>query len=266
MKKILIAIVLFLGFFNKTAFAQEINEIVIIDSVATEGINIGETFPVGISIIGAEPNTSFFYKFYGGLDETLLSIKTNPSLAYSSSWDKFPTVITDNDGNAYLDTYAYINPGSPSGIYNFYVRLAFPNFDSPTEYKSFSQPITILGALITPIPILTSTPNQNNKPSPSASNPASILTSIFTPIIDMSIFKTSNSLANLISKISTSSSDLISKIIYTDFIEVGTNSSNNSASASACKSANNRHLPILFLISGILFLTVPIFFFKKNKP
>ena len=273
---LLIIIHLILGIFIKPAYAQE--EIVIIDAVATEGIRVGQTFPIGIAVTGADPNTTFFYKFYGGPDTENTYIQNSPSLTYSSSWDKFPTFTTDGDGNAYVNTSAYISTNRPNGTYDLFVRLAYSNFNSPAELKSFAQPIVIFGSSITPTVTPNSTPNPTSTPAPtSIPNPTAtpisqhqhtVPTLTPTPTPDSKIFGT----------VSVSANDSVGSSNYAftsttepslDEIQVGSNSATPKIASSSSKPSfsiySNKFARIIISITGGLILASPILLIRFKK-
>ncbi len=211
MKKILLIFSLIFCIFCRPIFAVE--EIVIIDAVATEGIYIGQTFPIGVAIYGAQPDTSFFYKIYGGIRDNLRYIQNNEFLNYDASWSSFPTSTTDSNGNAYIDTIGYIKNNSPAGYYDLYVQLAFPDYSTPTNYITFPQPIRVVPLLTTPTTTIAPTPTDTTTltvtvkatPTPTfTSTPTPVQNSQTTPTLSPSptVFSKKFGLLNSTSKVS----------------------------------------------------------------
>lgn len=270
MKKLLIVIILFFGLFLGTSnchvFAED--KSVLIDLISpNQSISVGQSFYTTVSVGTEKPNTTFYYLFYGGPENENSYIQTigeNGSLLSFSDdpfkWNLLPTFTTDELGNGYLKTNkAFVSFFKPPGIFTLFVRFYLPDHSTADEYLSDPRQITVIQSLIpTPTQVLsltitpTKTPNSSLPPIPT---PTSI------PLVDMKIFKTF-SLATPSSQKSASDSTLISENLNPNFIEAGSNPPEIKISSS---SSPKKSTHLLFLSSGLLFLTVPLIFLKINN-
>ncbi len=152
----------------------------------------GTTFPVTFIIENALSNSSYYYKFYGGIGSSNTQIQTSSSLSYTSDWTSFNTVNVDTGGSAVINSYAYIKPEVPSGDYNLYVRIAL-NPKTGDNWTTYTSPVSTFSVTLpsptsTPIPIPTNTPISTNTPTPDPTktnpDPSTIKITEFMPYSD----------------------------------------------------------------------------------
>jgi hypothetical protein len=286
MNILIIIISLFLGFFARPAYAED--GTIFIDTFPYDDIFINQAFRVNIRLETMDPNTTFFYKFYGGIGSSLTQIQTNSWLDYNSDWGDFPTITTDNDGNVYTITSAYIGPNNLPGEYNLYVMLAYEDYSSPPEYGSspylinVSQlivdptetpvlptdtpsPTITLTPTIIPTSIPTSIPTLIPTPTTSSVSQNQVPTLTPTPTINMSIF-------GIMTEATPSATPTIDESLLSNpeasnstFIEAGSNPAIENEANKTTKKHN--FLPIIFISFGALFLIIPLIVSKiKFKP
>lgn len=134
------------------------------------------TFPVTFIIQNAPANSSYYYKFYGGIGESTTQIQTSSSLTYTSDWTSFNTVTVDAGGSAVVNSSAYIKSDVPSGSYNLYTRIALiPKATTWTTYDSSASIISVTAPSPTATPTPTNTPTPTATPTsdPTVTNPSS---------------------------------------------------------------------------------------------
>jgi hypothetical protein len=157
-------IFLFLCLFSTSSIAAA--PVVNITVAPTSAIS-GSTIPVQFTIENSNPNVSYYYKFFGGIDSSTTQIQTTSDLTYTSAWNTFSSVIVDSDGKKSVDSYAYIVPNTISGTYNLFVRIAKVDSTSST-YTSSAFTFLVSGLTPTPTTVPTSTPTPTNTPTPTA--------------------------------------------------------------------------------------------------
>lgn len=279
MNILLIIISLILGIFSHPAYAE--SEIVFIDTVPAEEIFTNQTFFVNVKVEGADPYTTFFYKFYGGIGDSLFQIQTNQELTYDYPWGEFPYITTNSDGYAYTNTSAYIGPNNPPGEYKLYVMLAYENYgDNPTEYSSLpfliniSQPIndptsTSVPPTNTPVPpIPTNTPISTSTLTPSPTptvHQRSVPTTTPTPTINPKIFGAIIDISNATSSANSSEPEFIASTeTVIDQIQAGSNPVIEKKDENNVEESSKKLnlLPFFFAALGVIFLIIPPIFSK----
>lgn len=170
----LVLLLIIFSLFTSPVFAVPNTQITV---APTSLSSIGITFPVQFIITNADANTSFYYKFYGGIGSSTSQIQTSSSLSYTSDWTSFNTVTTDAGGSAVVNSSAYLKSDVLSGSYNLYTRLALTpkTGDSWITYNSAANTITVTAPspTATPIPTATLTPTATPTPDPAVINPSS---------------------------------------------------------------------------------------------
>lgn len=128
-------------FLAKPIFAAPTVQITVTPSSLS---SVGTSFPVQFIITGADPNSSYYYKFCGGIGSSTTQIQSTPSLSCSSEWINFPIINIDTGGSAAVDSTAYIKPDVSSGTYNLFTRIALiPKGNNWITYTSSTSTISV---------------------------------------------------------------------------------------------------------------------------
>ena len=230
---VLIIIISFFWFFNKTVFAEEIN----IDNIYSEGVIVGDTFPVIFEIVSGQPNTLYNFKFYGGPENDNYSIQTynqinHDYLFFDDNWNEMPSVYTDDFGRVMVESTAYIPSNksycldSNDSCYFLFVDILDPNNEITTSVypqKFVTFPIsTITSSPLNP----TSIPTQSIDSPVNSNTRNQIPTLTPTPTPNMKIYGViKNSTSPSLKEASDSSLSNISNTESSDsaFIEAGSN-------------------------------------------
>ena len=75
---------------------------------APDVITAGDTFPVTFTINEASSSASYFYKFFGGVDNDVYKITNGSNLSYTSGWSDFPQITLDSGSSNVFTGIAFI--------------------------------------------------------------------------------------------------------------------------------------------------------------
>lgn len=217
----------------------------------SEVITAGNTFPVTFTINEASSSATYCYKFFGGVDNDVYSITSDPSLSYTSGWIHFPQVTLDPIGPNVFNGYAYIKSDISTGTLNLKAKIALT---TNTSIGATSLPISIdvVAAPPTPIPTFTPTPIPTSTPIPTPTNtptPTKIPTSTPIPTITP------------ISTPSTALTPIIDEILNTPTLEpmiLGETTTIENIT-------KKNFLPLILIISGGILLLSPLIITKIKK-
>lgn len=110
---------------------------------------LGEVFDIEINLFQFDPDTEFYLKVRGGIEETSLTkVQTRNGESYnadSESWTKFPLVKTDADGHWSGQIQGLVDMDKSEGNYKLRLRIhkkeADTSFDSSFKDVTFRRPI-----------------------------------------------------------------------------------------------------------------------------
>ncbi len=93
-----------------------------------ENIRIGEAFEVSAKVENMEANTKYFMKLLAAANEKFYDARTLGAdgaswLAWNATWNDFPDMETDGDGNAEKEITAKVEEDCTAGEFEFKVRL-----------------------------------------------------------------------------------------------------------------------------------------------
>jgi len=235
---------------------------VIINSVP-DVITAGTTFPISFTVNEASSSASYFYKFFGGVDSDVYSIRTNPNLSYTSAWINFPSITLDPISDNIFNGYAYINSDTATNILNLKVKIASTN-NTSISVTSPSFSIDVVSAPPTPTPTLIPTNKPTNTPTPTLI-PTLIPTKILLPTptptpapLPITIIPTTITEATE-SYESTLSASPTDEIYPTEIPPI-----NGSILGENSKTKQNL-IPLIFIVLGGLLLMTPLIISKIKK-
>ena len=139
-------------------------------------VNPSLNFPVSFLVTNAGIGSTYYYKFFGGLDDNTSSIKTTTDLSYNSAWINFPKFTSDLGGSALVNSTAFIIPDAIEGVYNFKIRIALTTNTSSGVTSPFFPLTVVFPEIIptiipTPLPTQEITPFVSPKPTVTAESP-----------------------------------------------------------------------------------------------
>lgn len=212
-------------------------------------ITAGTTFPISFTITEASSSASYYYKFFGGIDNDVYKITNDSDLSYSSPWSNFPQITLDQSSSNVFNSYAFIKSDATTGTFNLKVRLAFKNSNGDFKSSSTSPtfPIEVIAApppTSTPTPTdpPTPTPTKTTTPTPTKTppTPTKISTPTPTPI------ETETPAETIFNSTSTSTPSPIPEVL----------------GVSDTQKTKRKFLPLIFICIGGLFLLTPLIIAK----
>lgn len=144
--------------------------LIIVDSVPTSGV-IGNTFPVTFSVSNADIGPSYFYKVFGGPDNSSIKTFSNGTLLpYTGHpWSEYPLLTLDQGGSATVNTFASGVAAADNYVIN--VRIYNIGTSAATDAGTNTKTISLIAPTATPVPptntpTITPTPTPTNTPAP----------------------------------------------------------------------------------------------------
>lgn len=224
----------------------------IIDLSSSNEAVIGEPFKVSFTLKNFDPETEYFIKIRGGLEENSLGkIQTRAGESFLSDtkkWELFPVIKTDNSGTINSEVMGYLDEKYPLGKYKFMLR--FYEKTTGTTIKSGFQEITFSAPAIIPEePKIAS-------PSPSISSPSSSISQDHNiPISSSSGSTLGTQSASISPPINSSTSAVLSPPSKT---------SSPSATSQSKKSQTNAFISQLLIMTGLVLSAIGLFRFSKK--
>lgn len=237
---------------------------VVINSVP-DVITAGTTFPISFTVNEASSSASYYYKFFGGVDNDVYKITNNSDLSYSSSWSNFPQIILNPTSENIFNGYAFIKPDVQTGTLNLKIRIALTT-DTSTKLGATSPAFSIEVVAVPP-PTSTPTPNPTNVPTPTnipTPTPTKIPT--LTPTLTPTKIPTPT-LTPI--PIEATISAVLEPIEITESPIITLIATSNQIISDSTKGAKNTtkktFLPLIFIILGGVLLLTPLIISKIKK-
>ncbi len=156
-------IIIFCLIFNQPVFAFPSITI----NSAPDVITAGDTFPVTFTINEASSSASYFYKFFGGVENDIYKITNGSNLSYTSGWSDFPQITLDSGSSNVFTGIAFIKSDVDTNTLNLKIKIA-STVNTKISVTSPSFPIDVVAIpppTSTPTPIPTSIPTPTNIPT-----------------------------------------------------------------------------------------------------
>jgi hypothetical protein len=154
-------LLLFCLFFVKPVFASPS---VTINS-APDVVTAGTSFPVSFTVVEASSSASYYYKFFGGIDNDVYKITNSSDLSYSSSWSNFPQITLNPSSTNIFNGLAFVKADATAGTFNLKIKLALTS-DTNSKYGATSPTFLIeIAPAPSFIPTPTATPTSINTPT-----------------------------------------------------------------------------------------------------
>lgn len=115
----LILLLLLFLFFDHQIFAVPV---VTINSVP-DVVTAGTTFPISFTVNEASNSASYYYKFFGGIDNDVYKITNNSDLSYNSSWSNFPQITLNPVSSNNFNGFAFVKTDVDTGTLNLKIKL-----------------------------------------------------------------------------------------------------------------------------------------------
>lgn len=226
---------------------------VVINSVP-DVITAGTTFPVSFTVNEASSSSTYYYKFFGGVDNDVYKITNNQDLSYSSGWSNFPQIILNPSSQNIFNGYAFIKPEVETSTLNLKIRIALST-DTNTKLGATS-PVFLIDVVAIP-PTLVPTPTDFPKPT-NTPNPTNTPTIIPTKIPTLTKTPTSTptetpEISPLYQGEMLEGQGVFDPILTPTLIPVlGVTINSN----------KKNYLPLIFICLGALFLLTPLIIAK----
>ncbi|MFA5827929.1 MAG: lamin tail domain-containing protein [Candidatus Shapirobacteria bacterium] len=138
-----------------------------IDNISSSA-SLGSTFTIRFIVNHAKPNTDFYIKAYGGINDDNYCLETQNGSSwygFNSAWDNLPKFRSNNDG--YISNLLFVRSKTDKEIGNYKVKVKIRDPETESEIKY----ITITKFVPSPTPTLVPTPTVEPTPTESFEEP-----------------------------------------------------------------------------------------------
>lgn len=249
-------IIVFCLIFNRPIWALPSITINSVPDVVTAG----DTFPITFTINEASSSASYFYKFFGGVDNDVYKITNGSNLSYTSGWSDFPQITLDPGNSNVFTGIAFVKSDVDTNTLNLKIKIA-STVNTKISVTSPSFPIDVVAIpppTSTPTPVPTNAPTPTNIPTikPTVTKTPTLIT---TPTLISTPTPSSTS---------TESADLVSITdtpIIKDVLEDNNSSQSGEVLGTTKSKIPKNFISLVFMVLGGSLLLTPLIASKIFK-